>query len=153
FSSDGLTLTMSLDPAARWSDGEPISSEDVLFTHRAATSPEVGWVGSDVKEAISAISAPDARTVRIRFKSVYPYQLMDAVEGNVPPAHLYSKTPFAQWAQTSFLEAPVGSGPFRLKRYERGALIELERNPGYLRAPLPRLDSVVFRILPDDTAL
>jgi peptide/nickel transport system substrate-binding protein len=153
FSSDGLTLTMSLDPAARWSDGEPISSEDVLFTHRAATSPEVGWVGSDVKEAISAISAPDARTVRIRFKSVYPYQLMDAVEGNVLPAHLYSKTPFAQWAQTSFLEAPVGSGPFRLKRYERGALIELERNPGYLRAPLPHLDSVVFRILPDDTAL
>jgi peptide/nickel transport system substrate-binding protein len=78
---------------------------------------------------------------------------MDAVEGNILPAHLYSKLPFAQWSKTGFLEAPVGSGPFRLKRYERGALIELERNPEYLRAPLPRLDSVVFRVLPDDTAL
>ena len=153
FSSDGLTLTLNLDRKAKWSDGEPVTSADVLFTHRAATSPEVGWVGSDVKETITSMTAPSPHTVLVRFKSVYPYQLMDTVEGNILPFHVYGKVPFNEWSKSAFLDASVGSGPFRLKRYERGALIELERNPEYLRAPLPRLDSVVFRILPDDTAL
>src|SRR5439155_1725722 len=43
--------------------------------------------------------------------------------------------------------------PFLLKKYERGSLIELARNPRYMRAPLPNLDSVVFRIIPDETSL
>ena len=153
FSPDGLTLTLKLDPKVKWSDGKPVTSADVLFTHSAATSPEVGWVGSDVKEAIAAVTAPDPHSVQVRFKSVYPYQLMDAVEGNIVPRHVYGKVPFTEWPKIAFLEVPAASGPFLLKRYERGALIELERNPGYLRAPLPRLDTVVFRILPDDTAL
>src|SRR6185436_18714378 len=57
------------------------------------------------------------------------------------------------WPKKGYQQAPVGSGPFVLKRYERGACIELQRNPRYLFAPLPRLDTVVFRILPDEATL
>lgn len=153
FSADRRTLTFHLDPRARWSDGKPVTSADVLFSQRAAASREVAWVGIDVKEAILEVAAPDAGTVVFRFKSAYPYQLMDAVEGNVLPAHVYGKAPLERWATHAFLDAPITSGPFLLKRYERGALIELVRNPAYLRAPLPLLDSVVFRILPDETTL
>jgi len=153
FSPDRRTLTFYLDSQARWSDGEPVTSADVLFSHQAASSPDVGWVGSDVKEAIAETSAPGPGTVVFRFTKVYPYQLMDAVEGNILPAHVYRKVPLVDWPRQAFLDAPVSSGPFLLKRYERGSVIELVRNPHYVRSPLPRLDTVVFRVIPDDTTL
>jgi peptide/nickel transport system substrate-binding protein len=153
FSPDRKTLTFRLNPKVRWSDGSPVTSADVVFSNQAAASPEVGWVGADVKEAIDSVSAPDPNTVVYHFSRLYPYQLMDAVEGNVIPARAYREVPFADWPKRPFLEAPLSSGPFLLKRYERGALIELERNKSYFRAPRPGLDEVVFRILPDEATL
>jgi len=153
FSKDRRSLTFHLDPRARWSDGRPVTSADVLFSHQAATSDAVAWVGQDVKDQIEKVTAPDERTVVYRFKQPYPYALMDAAEGNILPRRIYEPILFADWPKKGFLEAPVGSGPFVLKRYERGALIELQRNPRYLFAPRPRLDSVVFRILPDEATL
>ncbi len=152
-SGDGLRLTFRLDPRARWSDGRPATSGDVLLSHAAAASTEVAWVGRDVKEFVAEVTAPDPSTVVYRFSRRYPYQLMDAAEGNVLPSHVYAAFPLVGWASHAFLEAPVTNGPFRLKRYERGALIELERNDTYLRAPLPGLDAVVFRIVPDEETL
>ncbi len=152
-SPDRTLLTLHLDPKARWSDGRSVTSEDVLFSHRAASDAAVGWVGRDVKEFVADAQAPDPRTVVYRFSHVYPYQLMDAVEGNILPSHVTGKVPLAEWPKTAFLEAPVTDGPFRLARYERGALIELVRNQDYLRAPLPALDSVVFRIIPEESTL
>jgi peptide/nickel transport system substrate-binding protein len=149
---DGASLTVHLDPAARWSDGRPIVAADVAFSQRAAADPRVGWVGRDTKEFITAVETPDPRTVVYRFAHAAPYQLMDAFEGNVLPAHAVG-VPLERWAETAFLEAPVTSGPFRLVRYERAALIELARSADYLRAPLPHLASVVFRIIPDEDAL
>lgn len=151
-SADRMSLTVHLAPA-KWSDGREVTAADVLFSHRAAISSDVGWVGSDVKEIIAEVSAPDPRTVVYRFKRSYPYELMDAFEGNVLPAHVYEKVPYPEWPKHAFLDAPVAGGPFRLKRYERGSMIELERNPGYFRQPGTLLETVVFRILPDETTL
>ena len=153
FSPDRLSLTFHLDPKARWGDGEAVTAEDVVFSQRAAASPEVAWVGADVKEQIAEVTAPDRRTVVFRFKQPYPYQLLDAVEGNVLRAAAFSQLPFASWPKHAFLDAPAPSGPFRLTRYEAGAVIELGRNPAYLHAPLPRLDSVAFRVIPDEATL
>lgn len=153
FSADRTSLTFRLDPNARWSDGSPVTAQDVLLSHRAARSPEVAWPGIDTKEFIADARAPDDRTVVLSFSRTYPYQLMDAAEGNVLPAAVYGKVPFAEWPKRAFLDAPLASGPFVLKRYERGSLIDLVRNPRYHRAPLPGLDAVVFRIIPDEEAL
>jgi peptide/nickel transport system substrate-binding protein len=152
-SPDGTRLTFHLDPRAVWSDGRPITADDVLLSHRAASSPDVAWAGIDVKEFIDGVATPDPRAVTYRFVRDYPYELMDAVEGNILPAHVFDQTPLSEWPKRAFLEAPVAGGPFVLKRYERGALIELARNPLYFRAPLPRLDSVVFRVIPDEETL
>src|SRR5438093_3911958 len=153
FSADGLALTFHLDPRARWNDGRPVTARDVVFSHQAAASLEVAWVGKDVKDFIQDVRAVDERTVVYRFRQVEPYRLMDAVEGNILPAHVFEKIPLAEWPKRSFQDAPAPDGPFLLKRYERGASIELARNPDYLRGPLPKLDSVVFRIIPDEATL
>ncbi len=149
----GRTLTFRLDPSARWADGTPITSWDVLFSHEAARSAQVGWVGREVKEFIEQVTAPDPTTVVYRFSRAYPYQLMDAAEGNILPRAAYGAIPFPRWPEEAFQTAPIPGGPFRLKRYERGALIELERNPHYHGAPRPHLEQVAFRIIPDEAML
>src|SRR6266850_633073 len=70
-SSDRRTLTLRLDPHARWSDGRQITSADVLFSERAASSAEVSWVGGDVKELIADVAAPDPLTVVVHLKQDY----------------------------------------------------------------------------------
>jgi peptide/nickel transport system substrate-binding protein len=146
---DGRALRVHLDPKATWSDGRQVTSEDVVFSDRAARSPDVGWVGADVKELISEVTAPDATTVVFRFTKTYPYRLLDASEGNIVPAHAWGTVPLADWPKHAFVEAPATTGPFRLGRYVPKEQLQLTRNPSYLNAPLPRLDEVVFRILPD----
>ncbi len=147
-SDDGLTLTFTLDDRMKWSDGKPVTSADVVFSHKAATSPEVGWLGMDVKEFIEEVTAVDDGTVRYRFSRRYPYQLMDAVEGNILPAHHYSSIPFSAWPTTAFLDAPVVSGPYRLASYSQNDAIVLERNPAYSGEPAG-VARIVFRVIPD----
>ncbi|HET9481395.1 MAG TPA: ABC transporter substrate-binding protein, partial [Candidatus Polarisedimenticolia bacterium] len=149
---DGLTIEFQIDKTMRWSDGRPVTSRDVVFSHEAAVSAQVGWVGKDVKDSIESVTAVDPLTVRFRFRRRHPYQLMDAVEGNVIPEHHYAAIPFASWPATSFISAPVVSGPYRLASYRPGEAIVLERNPAHAGTPagLPR---VIFRVLPDVATL
>jgi len=147
-SDDGLTYTFRLDENIRWSDGVPVTSRDVVFSHEAATSAEVGWLGMDVKEFIEKVDAVDDRTVRFRFRKRYPYQLMDAVEGNILPAHHYASIPFAAWPSTGFVTAPVVSGPYRLSSYSQNETITLERNPAW-SGPPAGIARVIFRVIPD----
>lgn len=151
-SSDGLTLTFHLDPEARWSDGASITSADVVFSHEAAVSPDVGWFGREVKEFIESVEAVDDHTVRYRFKRAYPYRVMDAVEGNILPRHHYAKIPMAAWPKTAFTDAPVVSGPYRLLEYRQNDRIVLERNPGYGGKPAG-ISRVVFRVIPEVATL
>ncbi|HZI95469.1 MAG TPA: ABC transporter substrate-binding protein, partial [Patescibacteria group bacterium] len=151
-SADGLSLTFHLDGRARWSDQTPVTARDVIFSHKAASSPEVGWVGRDVKEFIASVSAVDDHTVVYKFTRRYPYQLMDAVEGNILPQSRYTAVPFSDWAKTPFTDAPVVSGPYRLASYRQNETIELERNDRYAGEP-PAIARAVFRVIPDENTL
>jgi len=104
------TITFHLDPAARWSDGRGITSDDVIFSHRAATSSEVGWAGATVKEQIADVSAAGPHTVVYRFARAYPYALMDAVEGTFFRRTCTGRSPFSEWPKHGFLDAAVTGG-------------------------------------------
>src|SRR5712691_4852396 len=54
-SPDGTQLTFHLDRRTRWSDGRPVIGDDVLFSQRVASSPEVSWVGKDVKDFVADV--------------------------------------------------------------------------------------------------
>jgi peptide/nickel transport system substrate-binding protein len=153
FSPDGLTLTVRLKAGLKWSDGTPLTARDAAFTHRAATSPEVAWSGLDAKQYIRSVEAPDDSTLVLTFTRRYPYMLMDANEGPPLPEHAFGKVPFAQWRQHDFSQDRVFSGPFVLKEWRRQETILLEANPACAVPGRPGLRQVVFRIVPDQTAL
>jgi peptide/nickel transport system substrate-binding protein len=150
WSDDHLTLTVKLRPAV-WSDGESIDAADVVFTWQAQTSPAIAWDQAFAKENITEVTALDPRTVRYRFRRASLTQLADVNDGVILPRHAWSALPFDRWRKEPawFREHLVTSGPFLLERWTPQQEIVLARNPRYFRAGMPRLDRVVWKILPD----
>jgi peptide/nickel transport system substrate-binding protein len=148
FSENGSTLIFRLREAY-WSDGTPITASDVRFTWLAQTSPHMPWAGSATKEHITDVETIDDRTVAFHFDHHYPFQLADAAEGGILPAHLFGPVPFEEWASYDWGELKVGSGPFLLHSHRPGQETVLVRNPRYYAEGYPLLDRVVVRYVPD----
>lgn len=151
WSNDHRALTFHLREDAVWSDGVPITAEDVRWTWQAQISPEVAWTYADLKDAISDVEVLDPHTVRYHFEEAYSSQLLDAIEGKILPKHVWSQIPFAEWRQRGdwFRDHLVTSGPFLLAAWRPGEEVVLERNPLYFDRGVPKLNRVVFRVLPD----
>ena len=151
-SENGLSLTFTLREAL-WSDGHPLTANDVRFTWLAQTHDDVPWIGVTSKSRITDVEVLGPRRVRFHFDTKYPYQLADAVEGGIVPKHVFGKVPFDEWATHDWSQYTVASGPFVLKRHAPQHEIVLERNPHYFEDGLPLLDRVVVRVVPDVLAL
>ena len=151
FSPDRRELVFRLRPEVRWSDGTPVTASDVVYTWRAQVAPELAWARADEKGEIERVEEVDARTVRFRFRSVYPQQLLNAIDGRILPAAAWSPIPFAEWrtAGDRFRERLVTSGPFRLEQWEPMRRIVLARNPAYFESGRPYLDRVELEVVPD----
>jgi peptide/nickel transport system substrate-binding protein len=151
WSADRTALTFHLRAGLTWSDGAPLTAEDVRWTWQAQTSPDVAWDYSFVKEQIQDVEVVDARTARFHFTAPSLGQLGDAVEGVILPRHAWSGLPFAEWRKRPewFRENLVVSGPFLLESWTPQQEIVLRRNPRFHVPGRPRLDRLVFRILPD----
>ncbi|MFQ5768454.1 MAG: ABC transporter substrate-binding protein, partial [Acidobacteriota bacterium] len=150
-SPDGLQITFHLRPDAVWTDGELITAEDVRFSWKAATDPDVAWLGSDAKSEIKDVAVLDPHTVLVRYARDYPYQLMDMNDGVIIPAHIWSKVPFKDWRTSGLDREPVSSGPFRLTKWVRNQSIEMVRNDHFYQSGYPLLDRVVYRIMSDSS--
>ncbi len=151
WSADHLALTFHLREDAVWSDGVPITAEDVRWTWQAQVSPAIAWSYADLKDAITDVEVVDSHTVRYHFREAYSSQLLDAIEGKILPKHAWEQIPFAEWRQRAdwFRDHLVTSGPFRLAAWRPGEELVLARNERYFETGLPKLDKVVFRVAPD----
>lgn len=152
WSPDHLSLTFVLRDGLVWSDGAPITAEDVRYTWQAQIDPDVAWFYSESKEQIRDVEVVDARTVRFHFTAVYARMFLDAVEGVILPHHAWSKLPFSEWRKQPdwFRQNLVVSGPFTLGTWQPQQQIELVRNPR--ASTTPHLDRIVFRVVPDKAA-
>ena len=155
FSEDRLVLTVRLRSDAVWSDGEPLTADDVRFTWQAQTDPDVAWILSYAKETITDVEVVDERTVRFHFSRASPTQLADVAPEAVLPRHAWGQRPFADWRSDPgwFFEHLVASGPFVLEDRTPGRELVLGRNPDYFEADLPRLERVVLRTAADGAML
>ncbi len=151
-SPDGLAVTFVLRGDARWSDGRPVTADDVRFTWEVHTDTTVAWPSASIKSKIRDVEVMDARTVVFHFRERYLYQLMDANDGVILPKHVLGGVPRAQIKAAPFGRAPVGNGPYRVKRWESGQYIALEPNPSFY-GPTPAVRGVIFKFVPDAVTL
>jgi len=127
-SDDKRTFTFELDPAARWSDGRPVTAADVRWTFDAIMNPahETG----PNKVALEVFAPPeivDAQTVRFKAREVHWRNLLAAGGFAVMPGHLFSNQDFNK-INFSF---PVVSGPYRLDSFRENAEVRMERRPDW----------------------
>ncbi len=148
--ADGLGLTITLRDAT-WSDGTPITADDVHFSWQAARSSEVAWVNASIVDVIEDIQVESPKVFTVRYAKKYPYQQMDINDVQVLPKHSFGKVPFAQWQTHGRWEeqAKVAGGPFQLKQLKASQEVVLSRNPRYWKEGRPYLDELIFRIIPD----
>ena len=163
-SPDGQTRTLYLRDGLKWSDGTPLTADDVVFSFEAATDQKVSALASSLLAGGRPITATavDARTVRVNFAgpSGPGLRMLDALP--IVPRHklqaAYQSGKFAEaWSLQTPAAEVVGLGPFVFASYEPGQRVVLDRNPHYWRkAPdgkaLPYLDRIVVEVVPDQNA-
>jgi peptide/nickel transport system substrate-binding protein len=161
-SPDGLTYTWHLRRGARFSDGHPITAEDVLFSFRLAHDDTLHPAVQDLLKVEGQpfeLSAPDSYTVIMR--TLRPYAILVAAVGalRIMPRHrLEEAHRSGQYASAYGVgtapESIVTSGAWRLKQFVAGEKTVLERNPYWVGVDakghrLPYLDELVYLIVPD----
>ena len=155
-SADGRDFTFELDPQAAWSDGAPVTADDVKWTFDAVLAPasETGsW-----KAILGAFESPevlDARTVRFRKKGESPRDWRDLMHCGlfwILPKHAFAGREFNK---ASLVGMPVG-GPYRLARVDEQVESEFRRETNWWRRDRPsaqglyNFDRVVMRYYADN---
>jgi peptide/nickel transport system substrate-binding protein len=150
-SEDGLTWTFHINPNAKWSDGTPLTAEDVEFSYQ--TNYESHPFGLQNFEVMESVEATDDTTVVFKLKTTsgsFSEMWQFAYWGPIIPKHIYEGTDIVT---NEYNWKPVTSGPFRFVEYVKGSHIMLERNPYYWKKDewgnsLPYLDKVIIHIVP-----
>ena len=147
-SDDGLVFMLELDPAARWSDGEPVTAEDVRWTFEALVAPESRT--GPVKVSLAAFGPPEVLAPdRIRFTArENHWRNLGALGGIAPlPSHAFAGRDFNE---INF-DFPVVSGPYRLGTHRENVSLSLARRPDWWAAARPanaglyNFDELLFR--------
>ena len=165
-SEDGMEWTFHLRRGARFSDGTPITSADVLFNFEVAFDAELHPAIQDLFTMNGEqwqVTAPDEYTIVVRTPA--PNALVPDLIGSlfIMPKHViepaYTAGTFASlYSVSTPPDQIVSSGPFRLVRYEPDARVVLGRNPYWFgvdadQQRLPYLEELIFAVSPDQDAM
>ena len=151
-SDDGCVFTFHIDPRAKWSDGKPVSANDVVWTYDAIMNPTNQTGPFKVSmEKFSRPEAIDPQTVRFRAKENHWHNLSACGCFSIMPEHAYSKMDFNRLD----LENPVVSGPYTISEVRDQRETRLSRRLDWWAKDLPRnrglmnFDTIIFRYYSD----
>ena len=138
-SNDGKTWTYKLRPGMKWSDGKPLTAEDVAWT--VNTSRDEEWINhSATTQNLDAVAKDDTTLV---ITSKVPDPKLPVMDVYILPKHIWGKLSADERADYPG-EDPVGSGPFVLEKYEKGQFARFKANPNFWGGK-PAVDKVVLR--------
>ncbi len=147
-SDDGKQVTYKLRTDLKWDDGKPVTSADVKYTAEVTMKETIGNNAALLANTAS-IETPDAQTVVFNLKT--PSAVFATSVGywlKIVPAHIWSTV----GENKKFTnDKPVGAGPFKLTKYEKGQYWELEPQGESFLSPekKPYVDKIQFRVFPD----
>ncbi len=151
-SEDHLTYVFHLRRDAKFSDGTPLTAQDVKFTFDRILDPAVDAPHlRSYFEDITAVEAQDDYTVKFSCAKTY-YRHAIMIGGvYIIPRHIYGQGDFNNHPNN---RQPVGSGPYVLEKWETGREVVLKRNTNYWGDPngRPWFDRIVYKVLTDDNA-
>ncbi|WP_251178534.1 ABC transporter substrate-binding protein [Adlercreutzia agrestimuris] len=139
-SDDGLTWTFTIRDDVVFSDGEPLTAQDVAFTLRSIATND----GAEADlSMVSEVQAPDDTTVVITLNKPFNALLYTLAVVGIVPEHAYGE---------EYGTHPIGSGRYLLEQWDRGQQVILQANPLYY-GDAPTIDRVVVVFMSEDASL
>ncbi len=146
-SADGLTVRMKLNPNLKWSDGKPLTADDVVYWWQVNQDPATAAASTSGYDQIASATVTDAHTVTLKYKQRFApflYYLPLAA-----PKHAWSSTPNnkLETTQNINLTPNITSGPYVVQDYASGQSFTLIPNKFYTSTSLHPtvLDKLVFK--------
>ncbi len=151
FTEDPFTVTYTLREDAAWSDGTPITVDDVIFT-LSVFDTEAAWADQITSregyELIEDFETDGEKTITMNFSEPYaPWQLLF---DEILPAHVLEGEDFTTVLNDSLPD--ISGGPFIFDSWDRGTQLRLVRNEDFWGGDVA-LDEIIMRYLPDTTTL
>jgi peptide/nickel transport system substrate-binding protein len=137
-SKDGRTYTFHLRPGLKFSDGSPVTAEDVVWNLEQFVNPEINVVFASLAVGIKSVEAPDEKTVVVKLEHPIAALLYNLA---IFPATVVDGKKLEEEGP-AFWKHPVGTGPFILKELASGSHITFEKNPYYFEKGKPYLQTM-----------
>jgi peptide/nickel transport system substrate-binding protein len=145
WSTDGKTLTFTIRPGVTWSDGQPFSADDVVYTFNLLKQNSALDLQSDWSVLSSVVKQGTDQVVMTFQSSAVPYFYQVAAQTAIVPQHIWS----AMKDPSSVVDKPVGTGPFTMNQCTPQN-IEYTRNPSYWQKGLPYIQTVNYPAFTDN---
>ncbi|NML97011.1 ABC transporter substrate-binding protein [Paraburkholderia sp. RP-4-7] len=156
---DGLSTTFHINSRARFSNGDPVTADDVKFSLDTLKSPQAAPQFASIFGEITRAVVVDPHTIRFEFHQ--RNRELPLLVGSMPVfSHKWGMKPDGSriaFDQLAF-EKPIASGPYLIDQYENGRTITYRRDPNYWGATLPvrvgmnNFDRIVYKLYSDNTA-
>ena len=148
FAEDLMSITWKLKEGLLWSDGTPVTAEDVVFTYEFCAEPDTGCAAADNFAEVASVEAVDDLTILVNFTqpTPFPYKPFVGYSNGIIQK--------AQWADCIGIEAvscteesfyPIGTGPYMVADFRPNDSILYEVNPNYRNPQKPFFSGVFIK--------
>jgi len=156
-SADSLTFTFKLRPNLKFSDGHPLTADDVAFTYGLMFLPEtkdfVSRYRADLEGYLQSVTASDPQTVVFKFSKVQASFLDSHCRRGILPKHILGNVAPKALNTHDFFSGPtVSNGVFKFVRWDKGQQVVLARNDNYWAGP-SNLDQYIYKVVSDAVVL
>jgi peptide/nickel transport system substrate-binding protein len=146
--ADFKSVTWKLIPGLLWSDGTPVTADDVVFTAQYCMDPAGGCAQASKFASVATVEAVDPQTVKVTFKDAQPNPFTAFVANQSP---ILQKAQFAACLGvaaptcTDQNTMPIGTGPFRVTGFTVNDTVTMEANPNYRDPAKPAFATAVIK--------
>jgi peptide/nickel transport system substrate-binding protein len=130
---DQKSITWKLKPGLKWSDGSPVTADDVVFTWQYVSDPKTASSDSQIADGVVSVEAKDPSTVLVTFKdpNPWPYQIFVSYLGNIIQKKQFQDFMGEKSKDAPGNLAPIGTGPYKVADFKPGDVVTYTINDNY----------------------
>ncbi|GAA4854912.1 peptide-binding protein [Paenibacillus vulneris] len=151
FSDNKLEMTVKIRNDAKFTDGKPVTADDVVFTYNIPINPEYKGPRKAPFTKVTKVEKVDDTTVKFTFSEPNAGYI-DMMIYNILPQHLLKDVAIKDMEKSAFFKQPVGSGAYKLEEWKQGQYLRFVRNENYYGGK-PSVEKVTAKIIPDANAM
>ncbi|MCM3748288.1 ABC transporter substrate-binding protein [Paenibacillus pasadenensis] len=152
-SEDGKTYTLKLKADAKWSDGTPVTADDIMFLINTAKNPEAASPAIASFDKVDKVEKVDDKTAKITLKQVYA-PFLNVLVTNVVPSHILKDVPAKELKGHAYGKDPaqtVTNGPWKWSSWTQKQNLIMDKDPNYWAKSTNdvNIDKIVYKIYAD----